>query len=166
MKTITKTLMAAGVAVAMTASVASAWEGPTIGAHVGVGDLNFSTPSPTDNFNVVGIHGNWMFRVRDTAFVFGPEVSLTSLSNSSVGDYMVDVNGIAGYEFGDWTPYIVGGYTRVEGSGGGENGYNYGVGVAYSINDNVSLGLRYTYRKTDTSNTEVPTTAVTVAYSF
>jgi len=120
-----------------------------------------------------GVHAGYDYDFG--SFVFGGELELSGLDVSDGG---VDVESVAraklraGYDAGDFLPYITAGIAQVN-TGGALNaddtGAVYGVGLDYALTDTLRLGgevLQHEFDDFDGGNEDFDATTAAVRLSF
>lgn len=158
----------AGVAAAP--STGLDWSGAYAGLSFGAvsGDIDFF-PSPAqelDSGTLAGIYGG--YQIQRGNLVYGGELAIAKPNDTAVTGYtgtseiekpMTDLKGRLGYANGKFLFYGVlgysfGTYSNWLGSPADDwdiDGFNYGVGVDYAINDDWLVGAEYLVRDLDGS---------------
>ncbi len=60
---------------------------------------------------------------------------------------MLHLRGRAGYDFGNFMPYLTLGVARISEDGFSETGVTYGIGAEYLVTDRFGIGLEYSRSK-------------------
>lgn len=142
------------------------WSGAYAGLSLGAvsGDIDFFNPDfarDLDSGTLAGIYGG--YQVQRGNFVYGGEFALSKPNDtpvtgfegtSEIVDPMADLKGRVGYASGKFLFYGVlgysfGTYSNVLGDPAADwdiDGFNYGVGVDYAINDDWLVGAEYLVR--------------------
>lgn len=163
------------------------WAGFYIrGASSGSDSLPWTTVAPAEGFTSPSttnrtVNESFGYNFQSGNFVFGLEGSLAAanfdgrftapyLPATSAGSWTPNmswlgtVGGRIGYSFGQWLPYVKGGFAAAEvgtplqsagqlgafSQGAPVSGWMTGVGLEYQINSKLSLGVEYLY--TDLGN--------------
>ena len=160
------------------------WAGFYFRANAGGADsVPWTTPGPANGFAssspaASSVNESFGYNLQSGNFVFGLEGSLaaanfdgrfTSPYLPGVGawtpnmNWLGSVTGRLGYSFGQWQPYVKGGFAAADvgsplqgpqvgafSQGSQLNGWTAGVGVEYQFGPKWSLGLEYLY--TDLGN--------------
>ncbi len=149
------------------------WTGGYVGAQLGYGDLGGGA---SGNGEIAGLHAgyNWDFG----GWVFGTELD-HDFTNIDVGTAGDEVDGVtrlklrAGADLGRTLIYGTVGAAHASATIGGvdmsDNGWVGGIGVAYQLNDQWTLGgevLNHDFSNFDDSGTDVYATTATVRASF
>lgn len=171
------------------ASTGGDWTGFYVGGQFGYGNLTVDDnngATDDDDFDgaTYGLHAGYM---RDFGrFVLGAEIDFDG-SQISVGegDGAVDLDTVAraklraGYDAGRFLPYVTGGYARAMLSSDDDatdallddsyDGYFYGVGVAYQINDRFTTSaevLRHNFEDTPLDGLDTDVTTISLRGSI
>lgn len=168
----------APAAVVMPVQTGWDWTGAYVGASLGYGETEGSDTIGTDmNGMVYGLHGGYLQDMG--SFVLGGEIQYET------GDILDPDSGLeidsttrlklrAGYDAGQFLPYLTAGWSRMSTLGaieGTDDGYNYGIGLEYQISDTLRIGaelLRDHYDDFAASGTDIDSTSISarVSYTF
>ncbi|WP_333682779.1 outer membrane protein [Pontibaca methylaminivorans] len=126
--------------VAVTPTMANEWTGGYFG--LGIGWSNVDGPGGRSDA-VYGLHGGYDFDFGE--WVVGGEFEHEIANIGLVGGAgkVSDIDRLklkGGYDFGDFMGYALLGRARMKSDAGSGNGNVFGIGVAYSLTPNVSLG--------------------------
>lgn len=116
------------------------WTGAYIGGQIGQLDADTSNGLSGDDVSY-GIHAGYNYDFGQ--FVLGGELDYdatdTDLGGATV-DSVARAKVKAGYEFGPVLAYVTGGVAQVDTSVGDETGEFYGIGMAYRVNEQWTVG--------------------------
>ncbi|WP_293577411.1 outer membrane beta-barrel protein [Phaeobacter sp.] len=135
---------AAPIAPAPLATAGSDWTGGYVGGQIGQLDANTSNGLSGDDI-AYGVHLGYNYDFGQ--FVLGGELDYdatdTDLGGAAGGatvDSVARAKLKAGYDFGPVLAYVTGGVARADTSVGSDSGDFYGIGVAYRISDDWTVG--------------------------
>ncbi|MEL6466128.1 MAG: outer membrane beta-barrel protein [Pseudomonadota bacterium] len=143
-----------------------AWTGGYVGAQLGYGDVNGSGDADGDDF-LYGVHAG--YRYDFGTFVLGGEIDY-DFTDIDLGD-AADVDEVgrlklqAGYDFGRALGYFTAGVAEVDTSLGSESGEFYGIGIAYQIDEQYTVGaelLEHNFDDISGSGVDADATTLTV----
>lgn len=162
------------VVMIFTATVASAFEGLTVGVNQSYGHFITEPKMTHDSFNANGVHVRYLFETVGSDILLGIEGSYQNLNGTILGretaNSLIDISGVIGYSFDRHFPHIVGGYSNLKTNLHGSDGYNIGFGVSYKISESWFVTTRATYREFDGpaqgSDLIMPTISVMFEYNF
>ena len=116
------------------------WTGAYIGGQIGQLDADTSNGLSGDDVSY-GIHAGYNYDFGQ--FVLGGELDYdatdTDLGGATV-DSVARAKVKAGYDFGPVLAYVTGGVAQVDTSVGDETGEFYGIGMAYRVNEQWTVG--------------------------
>ncbi|MDB6181435.1 outer membrane protein [Paracoccus fistulariae] len=138
------------VAPAVPEAPAYSWDGFYAGLQYGQGTAEFDGGSDQDlgDSEAWGVHGGYTRGVGN--WVLGGELDYnrTSLDDYDGDGDMFRLRGRAGYNMGQFQPYLTAGIAHLSTDADAldisETGWTYGVGVEYLVSQKVSVGLEYT----------------------
>lgn len=149
------------------------WTGFYAGGSLGYADVTEDAGGFDDDGLTYGVHAGYDYDFG--AFVLGGELEISGFDLSDGG---VDVDSVArakvraGYDAGNFLPYIALGYAQLN-TGGGLNGDDggefYGVGLDYAWSDSIRVGgevLQHEFDNFDGSGLNLEATTATVRVSF
>jgi outer membrane immunogenic protein len=172
------------------------WAGPYLQNNsAGSAGIPWATPSSPGGFSSLGtaspaVSDSFGYNFQSGNFVFGLEGSLSAanVDGKFTASYLPasawtpnmgwlgTVTGRIGYAFGQWLPYVKGGFAAAEvgsplsgaptggfSQGTGIGGWTAGVGLEYQLSSKWSLGLEYLY--TDLGNGNATGAPATIAGS-
>ena len=145
------------------------WTGFYAGGSLGFGDLD------GDDGTTYGVHGGYDYDFGK--FVLGGELDISGFDASSNGvdaDTVTRLKARAGYDLGEFLPYVTAGFAQVDTSGGfsgDDTGALYGIGLDYALTDNLRLGgeiLQHEFEDFDGagSNADITTATIRLAFEF
>jgi outer membrane immunogenic protein len=152
------------------------WSGGYVGAQLGYGDVSASSGAGDNDGVIGGLHAGYLYDFGQ--FVAGAELDfdLMDIDLGATGDVenVARLKLIAGVDMGQTLFYATGGVARakVGNVGGGsdtDNGYVLGLGVAYAVSDQMTVGAEILgHRFDDFAGTgiDVDATAVTARVSY
>ncbi len=152
------------------------WTGGYVGASLGYGDVTGSNTLGDDvNGLTYGILGGYMVDLGSV--VLGGELSLdgTDITDDVSGlevDSVARAKLRAGYDAGQWLPYVTIGVAELTTSGAiddKDTGQLYGLGVDYRLNERVIVGgevLKHQFDDYAGSGIDVEATTVSARVSF
>lgn len=155
--------------------MASDWSGFYLGGSVGMGDVTVGDADAIDADNM-GLHAGYNYDMGQ--FVLGAEVEYAQLDFENAGDgidaSVLRLKARAGYDAGAFLPYLTAGAAQLkieDGSDVSDNGYFYGAGVEYAINDSFRVGGEILQHEFDDFNgggadIAAQTMSLRVSYSF
>ena len=145
---------------AMTTTVAADFDGLSVGVHGATVstymDKDYTRKGKAtlnDQSSAYGVHARFLLEQND--FVAGAEVRYDKYPNTIInagrGNEAVtdglDISGILGYQQGSIMPHIIFGMSILEAKKPND-GMHYGLGVSYSLTDNVMItarGVKYEF---------------------
>ncbi len=155
------------------------WTGFYTGAQLGYGDID-GTSNDGNNTNddlvdgdggIYGLHAGYDYDFG--RYVLGAEVDYDQanidLANGVEVDSIARLKAKVGYDLGRTMVYATGGAARVDTSVGDETGPFLGLGVAYQVTDNFTLGGEVLGHKFDDiggTGVEADATTATIRGSF
>ena len=154
--------------------VADDWTGFYLGGGIGTGEVTFGTDTPLDS-NDLSVHAGYMYDMG--SIVVGGELEYERMDFKDTGDKfdasVLRLKGRVGYDAGPFLPYLTAGGARLmieDGSDISDNGYFYGLGAEYAVNDNFRVGgeiLQHEFEEfNDGDDVSAKTVALRVSYSF
>jgi opacity protein-like surface antigen len=123
------------------------WTGFYLGASVNGGRLDNGVE--TIDTRGFGVHAGYL---RDFgSFVGGGELAYAKGESSDTDDEFdaVRLKGIAGYDAGNFLPYVTLGMSRLSDDASSDTAMAYGVGAKYAFNPNWTAGLEYLVEQKD-----------------
>ena len=159
-------LLAAGPALAQD------WTGPYVGLSIGNIDVDTSAGAAVSGDDVsYGIHGGYRFDFGQ--FVAGGELEYDNTSISLGGAATVDdvlrLKVTGGFDAGPALIYVAAGWADVGTSLGDDTGAFYGVGAAFRVSPNATLGvevLEHDFNNINGTGINADATSVSVRASF
>ncbi|MEY1555640.1 outer membrane protein [Yoonia sp. R2331] len=153
------------------------WTGFYAGANLGYGQLNADGFSDDTEDYTYGVHAGYLYDLG--SFVLGGELEYdaTEITDAATG---INLDGVArakvraGYDAGQWLPYVTAGAAQAYSSGALEaddTGYFAGLGVDYQVAPNIRLGAEVLQHQFDDFNgggtdIEATTASVRVGFTF
>ena len=117
------------------------WTGFYAGGQLGYADID-GTGAADGSGGTYGVHGGYNYDFGQ--FVLGGEVDYDKLDidlgGAATADSVARLKLKAGYDLGKTMIYATAGAARADTSLGSENGDFYGLGVAYKVNDQFTMG--------------------------
>ncbi len=163
------------------ATAAAPWTNP--GTANGFSSLGAATPAVSDSFGYNFQSGNFVFGLEGSLSAANFDGRFTAPYLPATGAWSPNMNwlgtvtGRLGYSFGQWLPYVKGGFAAadvgspLQGVATGAftqnadvSGWTAGVGLEYQFSSKWSLGLEYLYTDLGNGTTNgAPTTIGTIA---
>jgi outer membrane immunogenic protein len=148
------------------AAPAQDWSGGYLGLSLGQGSGEVDVPSTsgTDTLDSSTVYGLFAgYNLQRNSMAYGAELAYHSGDIDSAGipgqgiDRLVDLKGRIGYVTGPGLVYGVLGYSTnrafVPGATSDGDGFSYGIGYDYQINDAFTIGGEYLNRKMQNDET-------------
>ena len=172
-------LAIAGVVLAL-ASPAAAFDGLSVGVQHAMGTTSTEQPPASFDAAMTGAHVRYLWRSQGGKVLTGAELSYNQLDSTipkggglrkETGKHEFDVSAILGYQIGNrWLPHALFGVSYEATSLHGSDGYHYGVGLSYMINDHLSVTGRYVMREFDGpgqgSDKHLDTASIMLSWEF
>ncbi len=135
-----------------------------LGTATGFSSLGGATPAVSDSFGYNFERGNFVFGLEGSLSAANFDGRFTAPYLPATGgwspnmNWLSSVTGRVGYSFGNWLPYVKGGFAAadvgspLQGASVGAfsqgtvlSGWTAGVGLEYQFSSKLSLGLEYLY---------------------
>lgn len=156
------------------------WTGFYVGGSLGYAEVDDNTGTFGDGFDgaTYGVHAGYNYDFG--SYVLGAEAELSGFDVKDISGTEVDsvarLKLRAGYDAGNFMPYLAAGVAQLNTSGaplGGvdDNGYFYGAGLDYKLTDSIRVGgevLQHQFDDYAGSNIDVDalTAGVRVSFAF
>ncbi len=151
------------------------WTGFYAGASLGYGQLEAEGFSDDTEDYTYGLHAGYLYDLG--AFVLGGELEYdaTEITDAATG---INLDGVArakvraGYDAGQWLPYVTAGAAQAYTSGGLEaddTGYFAGLGVDYQVTPGIRVGaevLRHQFDDFNGGGTDIEATTASLRVGF
>jgi len=170
---ITEPVIAAAPAPVMMTPVirSSDWTGFYVGGSLGQGNVGVGDADEIDTSNY-GFHAGYLYDMGTV--VVGGELEYSALDFDDFDASVLRLKGRVGYDAGAFMPYLtVGGakLTIEDGSDDSDNGYFYGIGADYAVNDSIRIGAEFLQHEFSDFNDggadiSAQTMSLRVAYTF
>ncbi|WP_164659146.1 outer membrane protein [Tropicibacter sp. Alg240-R139] len=153
------------------AAMAADWTGPYAGFSIGHADVD--GPGAADGKETTfGGHIGYDYDFGD--FVVGSELEVTRFdlglpAGGGTVDNVANLKLKGGYDFGPALGYAVVGASRAYTSLGNENGYVYGLGVAYQVTEQFTVSgevLQHKFSNVSSSTSDLDSASVNLRASF
>lgn len=153
----------------------SDWSGFYLGGSFGKTEIDDSSDTTLDAKNY-GVHAGYMYDMG--SIVVGGELEYDNVDIDDIGDSsdasVIRLKGRVGYDAGAFLPYLTAGGAQLRLENGADvqdEGYFYGIGAEYAINDNFRVGgevLQHEFDDFNDSGEDLSarTMALRVSYSF
>ncbi|UWR66313.1 porin family protein [Phaeobacter inhibens] len=147
------------------------WTGAYIGGQIGQLDADTSNGLSGDDVSY-GVHAGYNYDFG--RFVLGGEIDYDA-TDVDLGGGAATVDSVmrgkvkAGYDFGPVLAYVTGGVAQVDTSVGDETGEFYGIGVAYRLTDQWTVGgevLEHDFDNLGSSGISADATTVSLRASY
>ena len=132
------------------------WTGAYVGGGFGVGEITSGEDDPIDT-NDLSLLAGYMYDMG--SMVVGGEIEYERFDFDDGGDSLdasvLRLKGRVGYDAGAFLPYLTVGAARLaleDGSDVADNGYFYGAGADYAVNENFRLGAEILQHEFDNFN--------------
>ncbi|MBT9382322.1 porin family protein [Pseudooceanicola sp. CBS1P-1] len=160
------------VATPVMAAPTADWTGPYLGVAAGVGKVEADYMGTTDDedLNAYGVFGGYDYDMGQ--WVLGGELDYNSIDIDNTDDDgdLYRLRGRIGYDAGAFMPYVTLGAAWLKVDDETDNGFTYGAGVDYMINENFSIGAEITMNSfrdfQDTSGLDVDARMIQLRGSF
>ncbi len=156
------------------------WTGFYVGGQLGYADVDSDALDDDTNGAIFGVHAGYLYDFG--SIVLGGEVDYdgTTIESDIPGDG-VEIDAIsraklrAGYDAGDWLPYLTAGAVQAQTSGavdGDGTGAFAGLGIEYKRSDALRIGWEVLqhqfedFNDTDGLDLDVTTASLRVSYQF
>lgn len=154
------------------------WTGFYVGGSLGYADVDIDGTDGDFEGAVFGGHVGYNYDLGN--IVIGAELEAVGANDVTQDNGSLELDSIlrakvrAGYDAGQFLPYITAGVAQAEFSGGGvdleDDGPFYGVGVDYAYTDEITIGAEYLRHDFDDfdggQDIEVDTFSLRVSYNF
>ena len=168
----------APVPIAAPVSTGRDWTGFYVGGSLGFGDLD--VPNTTGDFEGTTFGGHVGYNYDLGNIVIGGELEIVGTNDFTLdgGDLELDsvlrAKARAGYDAGNYLPYVTAGFAQATVSTDGadleDNGLFYGVGLDFALSDTITIGgevLRHEFDDFDgAGDVTADTFGLRVSYNF
>ncbi|MEL6958483.1 MAG: porin [Pseudomonadota bacterium] len=148
------------------------WTGFYAGGQYTFGDAEATDDTDTISADVdgFGIHAGYLY---DTgSFVIGGEFDYDMLSSDDSDVDVMRLKGIAGYDMGEFMPYVTAGIGRADDETDDVDLTFFGIGGSYQVSDSFRIGAEYLMHDLDTDDLapvtdfEVDSLSLRASFSF
>ncbi|MEO0401040.1 MAG: outer membrane beta-barrel protein [Pseudomonadota bacterium] len=151
-------------------SLGGDWTGAYVGGQLGYGDINGTGTADGDDL-LYGLHAGYDYDFG--TFVLGGEIDYDfteiDLGGAADVDSVARLKLRAGYDFGPTLGYLTAGVAEVDTSIGSESGEFYGIGVAYQLSEQYTIGaelLEHSFDDINGTGVDADATTLTVRGSI